>query len=123
VAYVEDDTYLSHHPALMPLMFDIQSIEAVRGPQALSMAATPTARALHHDNKPVLNDWQASAAVTVATIANVGTELVLNAPIGRTAAVRAAVATDNHSGYFDDGSQGAITTPRACDSSGSRSMT
>ena len=108
VAYVEDDTYLSHHPALMPLMFDIQSIEAVRGPQGTLYGRNSNGGALSiTTNKPVLNDWQASAAVTVGNYSDVGTELVLNAPIGSTAAVRAAVATDNHSGYFDDGSQGA----------------
>jgi iron complex outermembrane receptor protein len=108
VAYVEDGTYLSHTAALTPILFDIQSIEAVRGPQGTLYGRNSNGGALSiTTNKPVLDSWQASASLTAGNYGDVGSQLVLNAPIASTAAVRVAFATDNHEGYFADGSQGA----------------
>jgi iron complex outermembrane recepter protein len=108
VAYVEDGTYLSHHPALMPILFDIQSVEAVRGPQGTLYGRNSNGGALIiSTNKPVLGSWQASAAVTAGNYGEIGTEFALNAPIGSTMALRASFATDDHDPYFEDGSQGA----------------
>lgn len=108
VAYTVDGTYLSHHPALMPVMFDINRVEAVRGPQGTLYGRNSNGGALNiTTNKPVLDEYQASAAVTLGNYSAVGTELMGNAPLGDGIAIRAAVASDSHNPYFDDGSQGA----------------
>jgi len=108
VSYVVDGTYLSHHPALMPIMFDIRSVEAVRGPQGTLYGRNSNGGALNiTTNKPVLGKFESSVTATAGNYSAFGSELMLNAPIGETAALRVAVANDNHDGYFRDGSQGA----------------
>jgi iron complex outermembrane receptor protein len=108
VAYTIDSTYLSHHPALMPIFFDIERVESVRGPQGTLYGRNSNGGALNiATNRPQLEKFGASVAATVGNYGAIGTEVMLNAPVGGTSALRVAVATDNHDPYFDDGSQGA----------------
>ncbi len=108
VAYVVDGTYLSHHPALPPILFDIRNIEVVRGPQGTLYGRNANGGAMNiNTNEPVLGEFLAYAALTLGNYDSYGTEVMLNAPLGETAALRAAFATDNRDPYFDDGHQGA----------------
>jgi iron complex outermembrane recepter protein len=108
VAYTVDGTYLSHHPALMPVLFDLERVEAVRGPQGTLYGRNSNGGALNITTaRPVLGEFRASAAVTAGNYSAVGSELMLNAPIGDKSALRVALANDKHDAYFDDGSQGA----------------
>jgi iron complex outermembrane receptor protein len=108
VAYTVDGTYLSHHPALMPILFDLQRVEAVRGPQGTLYGRNSNGGALNiQTNAPVLDKFQASAAATAGNYSAIGSQLMLNAPLGSTSALRFAFANDKHDPYFNDGSQGA----------------
>ena len=108
VAYTVDGTYLAHHPALPPIMFDIQRVEAVRGPQGTLYGRNANGGALNiTTHRPVLGEYQASVAATLGDYGEVGTELMGNAPLGEGMALRVAVANDSHGPYFEDGSQGA----------------
>lgn len=108
VSYVIDGTYLSHHPALMPIMFDISSVEAVRGPQGTLYGRNSNGGAINiNTNKPVLGKFQSTVSLTAGNYSAFGSELMLNAPLSDTTALRVAFANDNHDGYFGDGLQGA----------------
>ncbi len=108
VAYTVDGTYLSHHPALMPILFDLERVESVRGPQGTLYGRNANGGALNITTaRPVLGEMRASAAITAGNYSALGSQLMLNAPIGDKSALRLSVANDEHDPYFDDGSQGA----------------
>jgi len=108
VAYTVDGTYLSHHPALPPVLFDVERVEAVRGPQGTLYGRNSNGGALNiSTNRPVLGDFQASASGTFGNYEEIGSEVMVNVPIGDEMAFRGAFASDDHDAYFDDGSQGA----------------
>lgn len=107
VLYSQDGTYLSHLQALPPMMFDIERIEVVRGPQGTLYGRNSNGGSLNIiTSRPVLNELRASAGATVGNYDAIDTNLVLNIPAGEKVAFRAAVATDRSDPYFADGSEG-----------------
>ncbi|HEU4627020.1 MAG TPA: TonB-dependent receptor [Steroidobacteraceae bacterium] len=107
VLYSQDGTYMSHLQALPPMMFDIERIEVVRGPQGTLYGRNSNGGSLNIiTNRPVLNEMRASAAATFGNYDAIDTNVMLNVPLGEKVAVRAAVATDKSDPYFDDGSEG-----------------
>jgi iron complex outermembrane recepter protein len=93
---------------LMPILFDVDHVESVRGPQGTLYGRNSNGGALNITTaRPVLGDWLAAAAVTAGNYSAIGSELMLNAPVGEKSALRVALANDKHDPYFDDGSQGA----------------
>ena len=107
VLYSQDGTYMSHLQALPPMMFDIERIEVVRGPQGTLYGRNSNGGSLNVITaRPVLNEFRASAGVTAGNYDAIDTNVMLNLPVGEKVAFRAAVATDKSDPYFDDGSEG-----------------
>ncbi|HEY3654724.1 MAG TPA: TonB-dependent receptor [Steroidobacteraceae bacterium] len=108
VAYSVDGIYLSHPTGLPPILYDINQVEAVRGPQGTLFGRNSNGGALQFNtNVPVLNQVQALAALTSGNYGRVGSEAMVNLPVGDTVALRLAFASDEHSPYFADGYQDA----------------
>jgi iron complex outermembrane receptor protein len=107
VSWNIDGTYLSHHMATPPILFDIDRIEVVRGPMGTLYGKNSNGGAINIvTSKPVLGEWHARAEVGVGNYSQVDTEFMLNMPLGETAALRVAVANDYSEGYFEDGTEG-----------------
>lgn len=107
VLYSQDGTYMSHLQALPPMMFDIERIEVVRGPQGTLYGRNSNGGSLNIiTRRPVLNEFQASGGVTLGNFDSIDTNAMVNVPLGEKVALRAAVATDKGDPYFDDGSEG-----------------
>jgi iron complex outermembrane receptor protein len=107
VLYSQDGTYMSHLQALPPMMFDIERIEVVRGPQGTLYGRNSNGGSLNIITKrPVLNEFQSSARVSFGNYDAIDTDVMLNIPISDTVALRTSFATDKGDPYFDDGSEG-----------------
>jgi iron complex outermembrane receptor protein len=104
VAYSIDGIYLAHIPALPAVLVDIARVEAVRGPQGTLFGRNANGGGVGFiTNKPVLGEVGASAALNVGNYDSLGTEAVLNLPLGEKAAVRGAFGSDRHDPYFRNG--------------------
>jgi iron complex outermembrane recepter protein len=107
VAWNVDGTYLAHHMATPPILFDIDRIEVVRGPLGTLYGRNSNGGSINIlTAKPILGEWHGKASLGLGNHDQVDGELVLNAPIGETMALRLAIANDYSKGYFEDDSEG-----------------
>jgi iron complex outermembrane receptor protein len=104
VAYTIDGIFAAHPQAYPPVLVDIARVESLRGPQGTLYGRNSNGGAINFlTNEPVLNQVQASAALTLGNYSSFGTEGVVNVPLGDTVALRAAFGSDKHSGYYPSG--------------------
>src|SRR5690606_32595752 len=107
VAWNIDGTYISHHMATPPILFDIDRIEVVRGPQGTLYGRNSNGGSINVlTARPVLGEWRGRVSIGAGNHDQFDTELMLNAPISDTVAVRFAFANDYSEGYFEDGGEG-----------------
>lgn len=107
VLYSQDGTYMSHLQALPPMMFDIERVEVVRGPQGTLYGRNSNGGSLNIiTRRPTLDELQFGAGVTVGSYDTLDMNFVANVPVAEGFAIRAAVATDKSDPYFEDGSEG-----------------
>jgi iron complex outermembrane recepter protein len=104
VAFSIDGIYLAHPSAYPPVLVDIAQVEEVRGPQGTLYGRNSNGGALAFDsNKPVLNRWDAEASLGAGNYGHVGSDFMLNVPLGDTVSTRFAFGTDKHNPYWSNG--------------------
>jgi iron complex outermembrane receptor protein len=104
VAYNVDDVYIAHGTGLAPVLFDVDHLEALRGPQGTLYGRNTNAGAINlFTRRPVLGQWDAAGSLQAGSYGLLASEGMVNAPLGDTAALRASFATQKHDGYIDDG--------------------
>jgi iron complex outermembrane receptor protein len=104
VAYSQDGIYLAHPEALTPVLFDLQRVETVLGPQGTLYGRNATAGVINfvtNDPGPTFGGY---ARVGYGNYADVTSEAALNLPLGGSWFLRIAEGTDKHSPYDRDGS-------------------
>jgi iron complex outermembrane receptor protein len=107
VAWNIDGTYISHHHATPPILFDLARMEVVRGPLGTLYGRNSNGGAINIlTARPELGEWRARASVGVGNYNALDTEFMLNMPIGESSALRLSFANDYADGYFDDGGEG-----------------
>jgi len=104
VAYSVDGIYLSHYQALMPVLFDLQRVEVVLGPQGTLYGRNTNAGVVNFLTNNPAEHFEASVSAQYGNYSQVGTEAMVNIPLSETLAIRAAFASDKHDGYNRDGS-------------------
>lgn len=104
VSYNLDGTYLSHATALPATLFDLERVEALRGPQGTLFGRNANAGAISLITaKPALGKAAASGSIQAGDYGLFATEAMVNLPLGEDAAIRGAFATQRHDGYLSDG--------------------
>lgn len=107
VAWNVDGTYISHHMATPPILFDIDRVEVVRGPLGTLYGRNSNGGAINVITAmPELGEFRARAKVGVGNYDQLDTEFMLNMPIGEDVAIRISGANDYSEGYYDDGGEG-----------------
>ena len=107
VAWNIDGTYIAHHMATPPILFDLERIEVVRGPLGTLYGRNSNGGSINVVTaKPILGEWHARASVTAGNYDQFDSELMLNAPVSEHLAIRASFASDYSEGYFEDGGEG-----------------
>lgn len=100
VAFHVDGVYSPRPQGATVLMYDLASVEVARGPQGTLFGRNATAGSINLITaKPRLGQFSGSGQITVGDRHRLGTQAVLNAPLGDTLALRVAAATDKQDGW------------------------
>ena len=103
VAYTIDGNYIAHPGQLPPLLFDLERVEALRGPQGTLFGRNANAGAINQVTARPRDEFEASAALGLGDYALVHAEAMLNVPVTEGFALRGSFAAEKHSPYHDDG--------------------
>lgn len=96
-----DGEYLNRPRLLNAVMFDLERVEVLRGPQGTLYGRNATGGALNIiAKKPVLGEFSGGVSVNAGNYDATGVNAAVNLPLGDIAAVRVAVMTTEHDGYF-----------------------
>jgi iron complex outermembrane receptor protein len=102
VALFVDGIYAPRAEGAAALLFDLSSIEVLRGPQGTLWGRNSTVGAVNMQTaKPVLNDSSGSLEGGVGTYNRMGLRGAFNVPLTDTMALRLAFVHEQHDGYVD----------------------
>ena len=102
VAIYVDGVYNPRAQGASVLMYDMDRVEVLRGPQGTLFGRNATVGAVSMVSaKPKLSGFDAGAEVTLGSYNRAGFNAFVNMPLSDTFALRAAFITDRHDGYVD----------------------
>ena len=102
VASFVDNVYSPRAEGATALLFDVEAIEVLRGPQGTLWGRNSTVGAVNIQTvKPVLNDRSGSVEGGVGDYNRYGARGAFNVPLGDTAALRLGFVHEQHDGYVD----------------------
>ena len=105
VAWTVDGTYLVHHQAVPPILFDIKRIEVARGPLGTLYGKNSNGGAINViTNAPELGKWDARVKLGYGNYNSINSEAMVNIPVTEDMAIRVSFANDHADSYFEDGS-------------------
>ena len=99
--------------SLFTNLFDIEQIEVLKGPQGTLFGKNTTGGVVNVTTKaPELGEWGGYAEFTYGSFDRRETELVVNAPLGETAALRVGGAVTKRDGFGEGGVGDTFLTGR-----------
>jgi iron complex outermembrane receptor protein len=102
VSFHVDEVYSPRPQGATILMYDLERVEVLRGPQGTLFGRNSTAGTVNVVTaKPALDGFDAYADLTVGDYNLIATRGMLNMPLSSQFGVRIAVATERHDGYID----------------------
>ena len=102
VASFVDNVYSPRAEGATALMFDIEAIEVLRGPQGTLWGRNSTVGAVNIQTvKPELNSQSGSVEAGIGDYNRYGARAAFNIPLGDKAALRIGVVHEQHDGYVD----------------------
>jgi iron complex outermembrane receptor protein len=102
VASFVDNVYSPRAEGATALMFDIEAIEVLRGPQGTLWGRNSTVGAVNIQTvKPTLNSHSGSVEAGIGDYNRYGARAAFNIPLSDTAALRIGVVHEQHDGYVD----------------------
>lgn len=102
VSFHVDEVYSPRPQGATVLMYDLERVEVLRGPQGTLFGRNSTAGTVNVVTaKPALDGFDAYADLTIGDYNLIATRGMLNLPLSDEFGVRIAVATERHDGYVD----------------------
>ncbi|MEO7495765.1 MAG: TonB-dependent receptor [Massilia sp.] len=102
VATFVDGIYSPRPEGATALLFDLDAIEVLRGPQGTLWGRNSTVGAVNMQTaKPVLGDRSGSIEAGAGNYNRLGARGAINVPLGDNAALRIAFVHEQHDGYVD----------------------
>jgi iron complex outermembrane receptor protein len=102
VSVYVDGVYSPRAEGATALLYDMDRVEVMRGPQGTLWGRNSTAGAVNMVTaKPKIGVTEGSAELTLGNYKRIGTRLMYNMPISDTVALRVAYAGEEHDGYVD----------------------
>ncbi|MES2152851.1 MAG: TonB-dependent receptor [Pseudomonadota bacterium] len=102
VATFVDGVFSPRPEGATTLLFDLDAIEVLRGPQGTLWGRNSTVGAVNMQTaKPVLGDHSGSMEAGTGDYKRFGARGAFNVPLGETAAMRIAFVHEQHDGYVD----------------------
>src|ERR1044072_1446846 len=88
VAWNIDGTYISHHMATPPILFDLERLEVVRGPLGTLYGKNSNGGSINViTGRPRLGEFHARASLSAGNYDQRDTEFMVNVPVGETVAI------------------------------------
>ena len=103
VAYNADGIYISKPYGMPTLLFDLERVEMLRGPQGTLQGRNAAAGSIDLISAKPTEEFNAQATLAYGNYHAVHTEGMVNLPLTDGYAVRVAGATSEHDGYFKNG--------------------
>ena len=102
VAFHVNDIYSPRPQGAAVLMYDVERVEVLRGPQGTLYGRNATVGSINiHTKKPVIGEFQGDASFSVGNFDRVGVKGAINIPLAENAALRIAAYSDRHDAYVD----------------------
>lgn len=102
VAFHVNDVYSPRPQGSAVLLYDVERIEVLRGPQGTLFGRNATVGSINiHTARPRLGSFGGDFAVTVGDYDRLGFKGALNLPFGEDFALRLAAYSDEHDAYVD----------------------
>jgi len=102
VSVYVDGVYSPRAEGATTLLFDMDRVEVMRGPQGTLWGRNSTAGAVNMVTaKPKFGAQEGSAELTIGNFQRVGTRLMYNIPVNDSLALRVAYAGEEHAGYVN----------------------
>ncbi|MBC2777198.1 TonB-dependent receptor [Parasphingopyxis marina] len=103
ITYNVDGNYVAHQYGLTPILFDLQRVEVLRGPQGTLYGRNAAGGAVNLiTNRPVF-DNEGSVSLEAGNYDLRGGEAMLNVALSPQVALRGSFAFSQHDGYLDSG--------------------
>ncbi len=103
VAYNVDGIYISKPYGMPTILYDLERIEMLRGPQGTLQGRNATAGSINFITARPTMDFGAKVSLSYGNYDAVSAEGMVNIPLGEKAALRVSAATSQHSPYFRNG--------------------
>jgi len=104
VAVNLDGVYLATPTEMQGMMFDLQRVEILKGPQGTLYGRNATAGAINLISRQPTFDTSGEASIELGNYKGVLAQGALNLPLGDKVALRIAGQGSRHDGYYSDGS-------------------
>ncbi len=104
VSYNVDGVYLSTVTSMQPLLFDLERVEVVRGPQGTLYGRNSNAGGINLVSKKPSKEFESSIKLQKGSYDLSAGEFVVNIPLSSSVSTRAALAAYQHEGYKVGGS-------------------
>jgi iron complex outermembrane receptor protein len=116
-AVYKDGVYYARAVGLTGALFDLQSVQVLKGPQGTLVGRNTTGGAVLYQSREPGQDYEGWIRATLGDYGRTGVQLVGNFPLGDTGSFRMALNADNQKGYisnhFYDPVSGASNTQPA----------
>lgn len=115
VAVNVDGVYVSRTTSIAGLLYDLERVEVVKGPQGTLYGRNATGGSVNIiTQKPTFDKVKGYASAQLGNYANIETEGAINLPLSNTLAARIAFKTASHDGYLkaQDGPNGTVGNDR-----------
>jgi iron complex outermembrane receptor protein len=109
VQYALDGNYIALAAANPALLFDMERVEVLRGPQGTLFGRNSNAGAVNLVTAKPTDRFEAMAQVTGGNYGLFASEAMLNVPLGDSWSLRGSFGTNSHDPYLDDGHNDADT--------------
>ena len=103
IAYNVDGIYLDRPYAVPNILFDLERVELLRGPQGTLQGRNSTGGSLDFITARPTKDFAAQVSLTAGNYSLLSTEGMLNLPLGESTALRLSAASSEHDGYMKNG--------------------
>ncbi len=102
VAVFNDEAYISTQGAVNTLMFDIERVEVLRGPQGTLFGRNATGGAIQYVSRKPSDDFNAMARLTIGEFKQRNIEGAIGGPLSDTVAARLSVSYVNNDGWINN---------------------
>ncbi|MDB5684270.1 MAG: TonB-dependent receptor, partial [Sphingomonas bacterium] len=103
IAYNVDGIYVDRPYAMPNILFDLERIELLRGPQGTLQGRNSTGGSVNLITARPTMDFQSKVSFSAGNYSLLTTEGMINVPLAPNVALRISAASTDHDGYFKNG--------------------